>query len=89
MVSINHWAQIQNEEREWETCAWFSSSSGSFFQRCGEHLVSKPRKIQSRQPKLLVLPHPYKAGTLRRDEILAFNGMLGNHLTEPDTLLVQ
>lgn len=41
------------------------------------------------QPKLLGLPHPYRAESLRRDEILAFNDMLGNHLTEPGTLLVQ
>lgn len=57
MASINCWAQIQNEEREWEKHVWVSSSQGSFFQYCGEHLVSKTRKKLKGWPKLSV----YKA----------------------------
>lgn len=73
------------EKRDWEVHAWFSRAPGSLFQCC----VSKIRKKQRGQPKLLGLPHFYRAESLRRDEILAFNDMLGSHLTEPNTLLLE
>lgn len=47
----------------------------------GEHFVSKARKKQRGKPKPLGLSYPYKAGILRRYEILSFNGMLSNHLS--------
>lgn len=37
MASINHWAEIQNGEREQEMHAWFSCSPGSFPKCCREH----------------------------------------------------